>query len=67
MTFRPHGLPKVKFIAGFESYLDARRKIKNHFVIGDFSIYIFENDRFGQEHLNYCIVRPRLSVYNKAI
>lgn len=53
--YRPHDLPKMEFITELKSYMNFKRKVKNHFLIGDFNIDILKIDNYSQEHLNNCL------------
>lgn len=51
-VYRSHDLPKTEFIEDLNNYLDSKKKLKNHLLIGDFNIDLLKLDNVSQEFLN---------------
>ena len=43
-TYRSHDIPKTEYVLSTKKFLIENRKVKNHFIIGDFNIDIISND-----------------------
>ena len=50
--YRPHGLHDTEFILKVNQYLQQKRKVKNHLIIGDFNIDIKIQNNISQNFLN---------------
>lgn len=50
--YRSHDIPKNEFLISLKKYLDNKKNIKNHLVIGDFNIDLLEHNTVSQEYLS---------------
>ena len=50
--YRSHDLEPLEFIKNIKSYINSKRNIKNHLIIGDFNIDIMEKDDCSIELLD---------------
>ena len=49
--YRSHGIPKSEFILDLNKVLNKTKNIKNHLVLGDFSINLLELDSLSHKYL----------------
>lgn len=54
-VYRSHDLPKAEFIEELKAYMNMKKNVKNHLLIGDFNIDLLKIDNYSQEHLNNCL------------
>ena len=50
-SYRSHNIPKTEFILDLNRFLNKKRNIKNHLVIGDFNIVLLQSVNTSQEFL----------------
>ena len=63
--YRSHGLGCIEFIVNINKYLQTKRKVPNHLIIGDFNINILENNNISFEFLNNLLGKGFIPTFTK--
>ena len=50
--YKSHDLHNIEFILKVNQYLQLKRNVKNHLIIGDFNIYIMLQNNISQNFLH---------------